>query len=414
MASNDDGDDGFGFGFGDPPSSSEPVGRSKAQDGASSDRGTPRRGRRQRPTDGFSFLNPTDSQFEFAEPPRHPRRTVHPGTVIGTAAVALVVAFFAFGGGLPSALISLGLCFAGTAVYALISARPSWLRFRSRPVAALGLVGAVIITGVGASQLDPRRPAPAPATSSTTPSASHSASQVPAPVPTVSEPPAPTAPSVTSTPAAAGAVGDESPVIADRAAFDATALALLSTLPVKGRAPGTGYDRVGDFGEAWTDVDHNGCDTREDILTRDLTATDIAADCDVESGTLVSPYTGATIAFTRGYGTSAEVQIDHVVALSDAWQTGAQRLSEAQRISLANDPVNLLAVDGRSNQQKSDSDAASWLPQNKAYRCDYVARQVSVKVEYALWVTPPERDAMRRILEACPTMAAPVSPFVRD
>ncbi|ROQ40741.1 uncharacterized protein DUF1524 [Frondihabitans sp. PhB188] len=209
-----------------------------------------------------------------------------------------------------------------------------------------------------------------------------------------------------------GAVGDESPVVTDPAVFDTTALALLATLPVKGRAPSTGYDRVGDFGEAWTDVDRNGCDTREDILTRDLTATDIAADCDVESGTLASPYTGETIAFTRGYDTSAEVQIDHMVALSDAWQTGAQQLTQAQRVSLANDPVNLLAVDGPSNQQKSDSDAASWLPANKSYRCTYVAHQVSVKVEYALWVTPAEHEAMARILAACPTMAAPVSPFV--
>lgn len=404
MASNDD--DSFGFGFGDPPSSSDPAQTPEEQDAASRSRGDSLRGRRQRSDDGFSFLNPTDSQFEDAPPPRRSRRTVHLGTVIGVVAVAVVVVFFAVGGGLPSALISLGLCVVSTALYSLISARPSWLRFRSRSITALGLVGALIVTGVGVSQLDPKRPSPTPESSTPVSSTSSPTS--------IRVPTATTSPSaiVTSTPDASGAIGHESPVIDDPAVFNTTALELLTTLPVKGRAPSTGYDRVGDFGEAWTDVDHNGCDTREDILARDLAATDIAANCDVDSGTLVSPYTDATIAFTRGYGTSAEVQIDHMVALSDAWQTGAQQLSQAQRVSLANDPVNLLAVDGHSNQQKSDSDAASWLPKNKAYRCTYVAHQISVKVEYSLWVTPAEQSAMARILRACPTMMAPVSPFV--
>jgi hypothetical protein len=182
-----------------------------------------------------------------------------------------------------------------------------------------------------------------------------------------------------------------------------TAADLLATLPVKGRAPSTGYDRTADFGAAWLDVDHNGCDTRNDILARDLAGVVCQGVCRVLTGTLDDPYTGSRIAFVRGDRTSALVQIDHVVALQNAWVTGAQQLSPAQRIRLANDPLNLLAVDGASNQQKSSGDAATWLPRNKAFRCSYVARQISVKAAYHLWVTRAEHDAMARILATCPT-----------
>lgn len=179
------------------------------------------------------------------------------------------------------------------------------------------------------------------------------------------------------------------------------ALRLLAALPVKGRAPATGYDREGDFGTAWLDVDRNGCDTRDDILARDLTGILRQGPCRVVSGTLVSPYTGQTIRFTRGVSTSQLVQIDHVVALEEAWRTGAQQLSQAEREALANDPANLFAVDGHSNQQKGSGDAATWLPARKAFRCDYVEHQVEVKARYRLWVTPPERDAMLRVLSSC-------------
>ncbi|MET0782695.1 MAG: HNH endonuclease family protein, partial [Leifsonia flava] len=123
-------------------------------------------------------------------------------------------------------------------------------------------------------------------------------------------------------------------------------------------------------------------------------------------GRLVSPYTGATIDFVRGQDTSALVQIDHLVALSNAWQTGAQQLTQAQREALANDPLNLMAVDGRSNMQKGDGDAATWLPAQKSIRCSYVARQVSVKSIYGLWVTQAEHDAIERILDTCPGQQA--------
>ncbi|MFJ2031008.1 HNH endonuclease family protein [Streptosporangium sp. NPDC087985] len=183
----------------------------------------------------------------------------------------------------------------------------------------------------------------------------------------------------------------------------ASALKDLKGLQVKGRAPLTGFDRAR-FGPAWADVDHNGCDTRNDILQRDLkdeTFKPGTHDCIVLTGTLHDPYSGKTIKFERGQKTSSAVQIDHVVALADAWQKGAQQLSETRRKELANDPLNLLAVDGRLNSQKGAGDAATWLPPSHAYRCPYVSRQIEVKVKYNLWVTSAERDAMQRVLDSC-------------
>ncbi|ASN51433.1 HNH endonuclease family protein [Sinomonas sp. R1AF57] len=193
-------------------------------------------------------------------------------------------------------------------------------------------------------------------------------------------------------------------------AYGTEAAVLLETIPVKGRAPKTGYTRD-EFGPAWLDVDRNGCDTRNDMLNRDLT--DItyvnSVPCKVASGTLADPYTATAIAFLRGTTTSDDVQIDHVVALSDAWQKGAQQLTYEQRVALANDPLNLQSTDGPTNQQKGDGDAATWLPPNKGFRCDYVARQVSVKATYSLWVTQAEHDAMSAILAGCPGQLAPTN-----
>lgn len=172
----------------------------------------------------------------------------------------------------------------------------------------------------------------------------------------------------------------------------------LEQLAVKGRAPKTGYART-QFGDGWQIV--NGCDTRNIILRRDLVHV-VEKDCKVVSGTLNDPYTGKTIAFTRGADSSAAVQIDHVVALSDAWQKGAQQLSPAERQTLANDPLELLAVDGPANQAKGDGDAATWLPPNKPFRCQYVARQIAVKIKYHLWVTAAEKQAMQTVLGQCP------------
>jgi hypothetical protein len=189
------------------------------------------------------------------------------------------------------------------------------------------------------------------------------------------------------------------------------ATAVLETLAVKGRAPKTGYTRA-QFGPAWADVDRNGCDTRNDILKRDLTSITYRAktrNCVVESGTLIDRYSGETIDFVKGNISSMEVQIDHVVALSNAWQTGAFKLTADQRRALSNDPLNLFAVKGRLNSQKGDGDAATWLPPLKSFRCSYVAQQIAVKAKYSLWVTAPEKAAMVSILAKCPTQKVPVS-----
>jgi Protein of unknown function (DUF3761)/Protein of unknown function (DUF1524) len=216
-------------------------------------------------------------------------------------------------------------------------------------------------------------------------------------------PPKAVAPTPTAS-ASKSAVPHETPGATGRS----TALALLATLAVKGRAPMTGYDRA-EFGAAWTDTNRNGCDTRNDVLRRDLTRRQVkpgTSSCVALGGWLApDPYTGSPIHFV--YGGASEVDIDHVVALGDAWQTGAFQWVPLKRLALANDPMNLLAVSSSANRSKGDGDAASWLPSNKSYRCAYVARQVAVKAKYGLWVTAAERNATVRILDLCPRLVAP-------
>jgi hypothetical protein len=247
----------------------------------------------------------------------------------------------------------------------------------------VGVVGTVFILSsfFGCSDTsEPERSVPAPSVTETPePSVTESGAPEPTPSATTSEPTS----SATS-----------------------PALTALATIPIKGRAPKTGYDRDL-FASDW---DYSfGCDMRNKILRRDFVEFQFRSDssCVIATGVLLDPYTGQTINFVRGVGTSNEVQIDHVVAVSDAWQKGAQQLSSAQRYAFYNDPLNLLAVSGSANAQKSDSDAASWLPSNKAYRCAYVARQVAVKISYNLWVTQAEYDAINRVLRDCPDQALP-------
>ena len=179
----------------------------------------------------------------------------------------------------------------------------------------------------------------------------------------------------------------------------------LLQLPVKGKAPKTGYSRQ-QFSDGWGTDGASGCSVRNVILQRDLTNTQVRQTsegrCNVVKGQLQDPYTGKQVTFDKTAGdaktAAARVQIDHVVALSNAWQTGAQEISKERRRELANDPLNLLAVDGQANQQRSDADASGWLPPNKAFRCQYVARQVAVKRRYSLWVTAAERQAMLAVL----------------
>jgi hypothetical protein len=193
-----------------------------------------------------------------------------------------------------------------------------------------------------------------------------------------------------------------------RATQSGSAAAALEALPVKGRAPKTGYDR-GQFGDGWASVD--GCDTRDRMLDRDLTGKAFLDDCRLESGKLNDPYTAARITFERGG--ASEVDIDHVVALGDAWQKGAQQWSNERRTRFANDALNLLSVDSSANRAKGDGDAATWLPPNKRFRCDYVARQVAVKTKYEAWVTQAEHDAIARVLAKCPDQPLPKTGRIR-
>ena len=185
------------------------------------------------------------------------------------------------------------------------------------------------------------------------------------------------------------------------------ATAIIETLAVKGRAAKTGYDRSS-FSH-WRDPDRNGCDARNDTLRRDLTNLVIKSDsngCKVLGGVLADPYSGKNIDFVFG---ASLVDIDHVVALSNAWQTGAFQFTSEIRLQFANDPLNLLAVSASLNRQKGDGDAATWLPPTKSYRCQYVARQIAVKKKYGLWITKPEKVAMSTLLAKCPKEEIPNS-----
>lgn len=197
------------------------------------------------------------------------------------------------------------------------------------------------------------------------------------------------------------------PVSAPATAADqALAAVAIDQLPVKGKAPKTGYERSL-FSDGWGQI--NGCTVRNFILIRDLRSVTFRSGCVVNTGVLIDPYTKKRISFKYGVRTSSAVQIDHVVALSDAWQKGAQALNAKQRYGLYNDPLNLLAVDGPTNASKGDRDAASWLPPNKSYRCAFVARQIAVKIKYKLWLVSAEKATMNQVLASCPKQKLPTS-----
>ncbi len=291
---------------------------------------------------------------------------------------------------------------------------------RAKPVAraTAGLAAGGVVLLIIGLVVAPARPqttttADPPATPSPVPS-SPAATSSPSAAPTTAAAapvPAPTtaAPAVTAAPPPVTAPTSKPVPTRDVKAVSAglePAAAALLALPVKGRAAKTGYSRDA-FGPAWADVDQNGCDTRDDVLRRDLTATAGSSGCEVATGTLTDPYSGTTIRFTRGVDTSSDVQIDHVVALSNAWQIGAFAWPTTEREQFANDPLNLLAVQGRLNSQKGDGDAATWLPPATGIRCAYVARQVAVKTKYRLWATPPERAATAHLLTGCPSQTLP-------
>ncbi|WP_245548378.1 HNH endonuclease family protein [Gordonia araii] len=196
------------------------------------------------------------------------------------------------------------------------------------------------------------------------------------------------------------AVGETSTYI------DTAALAKMLKLPVRHRVSMQGYSRAA-YGPLWDDnvnveFGHNGCNTRDDILRRDLTNIVMRpGNCFVSSGTLFDQYTARTMRFLRGPTTSGEVEIDHLVSLANAWTTGARFLDDDTRRNLANDPRNLQAVSRAVNQDKGPMDAAVFLPPNRAYRCVYVNRQIDVKLAYRLWITQKEASAMRSVLMTC-------------
>lgn len=178
------------------------------------------------------------------------------------------------------------------------------------------------------------------------------------------------------------------------------ATTMLKSLPVKGKAAATGYNRNKKFGNGWKDFDGDKCDERQDTLSRDMSRVKFKdrKKCTVASGTLNDKYTNKKINWKVKSGS---VDIDHVVALKNAWISGAQKLSQSQRQALANDPLNLIAADASANRQKGDKNSAEWLPKNKSFRCQYVATQISVKKKYALSVTKAEKNAMSKVLSGC-------------
>jgi hypothetical protein len=180
----------------------------------------------------------------------------------------------------------------------------------------------------------------------------------------------------------------------------------LAELQVKGRAPKSGYSRA-QFGSGWKDTDRNGCDARNDVLARDFSNETTNNGCVVMGGDWTDPYSGIAYTFTHR---PSELDIDHIVALSDAWQKGAQQWTSNKRKLFANDPLNLAATVAAINRSKGDKDAASWLPPLKSFRCRYVARQIAVKRKYGLWVTAAEKSAMTTVLSkpACAGSSIPV------
>src|SRR3954467_2407857 len=337
-----------------------------------------------------------------------------------TGVVAAVVLVFVAAGaatqGVAGVLIMAGLAAGLGGRGAAIAGGARWAFISTRRIGGIVAAAGLVALLVGTATATPTEPRAA-ATGVTAPETTEAAAPTPDESATetaeatladleTAEKPVATDSLVGST---TGLMDDAATQAAVEGAGRTTALAALAAVEVKGRAPRTGYDRD-NFGSGWVDTDRNGCDTRNDVLARDLSNETFkpgTRNCVVLTGTLADPYSGRSIAFQRGQGTSDDVQIDHVVALSDAWQKGAQGLSAAQRTAFANDPLNLLAVDGPLNMQKGDGDAATWLPPTRGYRCAYVARQVAVKVSYGLWMTQAEKNAIATVLASCPNEPLP-------
>jgi len=197
--------------------------------------------------------------------------------------------------------------------------------------------------------------------------------------------------------ATAGPTPDTSSSIPTPSAESSKALKAAEALQIRGRAATTNYSRDA-FGSAWKDIDRNGCDTRNDILKRDFTTAIFKSgtgDCKVVGGTWTDPYSNETYTFETA---PSGAQIDHIVSLKNAWQMGADLWSDQMRVDYANDPLNLIATIASLNREKSDANAASWLPPYKPGRCKFIATQVAVKTKWSLYVTDSEKEVFVSIL----------------
>ena len=189
---------------------------------------------------------------------------------------------------------------------------------------------------------------------------------------------------------------------------------VLDEIPSTTENPPTEYRREDDFGKAWLDVDGNYCDTRNDVLGLQLTdieyvpvdeAPSRCRRATVATGILDDPYTGQSIEFTRE--NPAAVQIDHIVPLSWAWQNGAWKWTQEERIAFANDPENLLAVDGTTNQSKGNKGPSQWLPANESFRCEYVERFTTMVGTHDLSLPDDDRASLTSLLTDCGSSADP-------
>ena len=348
------------------------------------------------PDDGFASFAPETTSVASGRP----RKSL----LWGWGGLA-VSGLLGLSSGVGGTLLFVGLFAFVVSLVALARGRVRWANLATRASGAAALVASIAAMSVGAA-VSPAVHSSSTSTLAGTPRSPGERATEPTPTPVASPPTAArpdVAPSTTMT------SGETDPLLAAiRSAPPETALALVGTLAVQGRGPMTGYSRT-EFGAAWTDIDRNGCDQRNDTLRRDLRSATLKAGtsgCAVMTGTLIDPYTGATLAFSRT-ATRSPVQIDHVVALADAWAKGASQWPLSQRTAFANDALNLIAVSSTANASKGSGDAATWLPPAKPYRCMYVARQVAVKAKYQLAVTSAEQTAMVKTLSTCGLTAPP-------
>lgn len=170
------------------------------------------------------------------------------------------------------------------------------------------------------------------------------------------------------------------------------AQALVDQLTVAPEGSGAGYDR--DLFDHWIDVDHDGCHTRCEVLEAE------------KRYDLPGLPQGGWLSIYDGYSTddASELDVDHVVALSEAWRSGADRWDANRRRAFANDldePDALIAVTASTNRSKSDRDPASWQPPNSGAWCQFGLGWVRVKIKWELTADDAEVRALRNILRGC-------------